>query len=91
MLNIFNDIIGKGLLTKGTNMKQFRTLRGKALHEKSKLSILEKLWLAVVDFQRATTDKEFSDEWGDAEAFQHDMFIFVEQCSISISKKDIRS
>lgn len=75
----------------GTNMKQFRTLRGKALHEKSKVSILEKLWLAVVDFQRATTDKEFSDEWGDAEAFQHDMFIFVEQCSTSIQKKDIRS
>ena len=71
-------------------MEQFRTLRGKTLHEKSNIPILEKLWLAVVDFQRATTDKEFSDEWGDAEAFQHDMFIFVKQSSISIPKKDIR-
>ncbi|WP_288212348.1 hypothetical protein [uncultured Aeromonas sp.] len=72
-------------------MERLRTLRGKVLHEKNNIPILEKLWLAVVDFQRATTDREFSDEWGDAEAFQHDMFIFVEQCSISIPKKDIRS
>lgn len=71
-------------------MEQFRTLRGKFLHEKNNIPILEKLWLAAVDFQRATTDKEFSDEWGDAEAFQHDMFIFVKQSSISIPKKDIR-
>lgn len=71
-------------------MEEFRTLRGKALHEKSHIPILEKLWLAVVDFQRATTDKAFSDEWGDAEAFKHDMFIFVKQSSTSIPKKDIR-
>lgn len=71
-------------------MEQFRTLRGKALDERRNIPILEKLWLAVVDFQRATTDKEFSDEWGDAQAFQHDMFIFVKQSSISIPKKDIR-
>lgn len=71
-------------------MWQFRTLRGKALHEQSCMPILEKLWLAAVDFQRATTDKEFADEWGNAEAFQHDLFIFVAQSSMSIPKKDIR-
>lgn len=71
-------------------MVSLKTLRGKKLNEQN-IPPLEKLWLAVVDFQRAITDKEFSDEWGDAEAFQHDMFIFVEQCSTSIPKKDICS
>lgn len=71
-------------------MDQFRTLRGKILHEQDELPILEKLWLAAVDYQRATTDKEFTDEWGNAEAFQHDLFIFVTQSSMSIPKKDIR-
>lgn len=70
-------------------MDSLKTLRGKKLNEQN-IPPLEKLWLAVIDFQRATTDEAFSDEWGDAEAFQHDMFIFVEQCSTSIQKKDIR-
>lgn len=64
-------------------MAQFKTIRGQALHDWD-APIHGKICHAAFDYYRATLqtseqDKAFVEEWGDATAFQHDLFILVEQ------------
>jgi len=62
-------------------MDQFKTMRGKVLNEQQNIPPLGKLWLAAADYHFATTSKEFVEEWGSIEDFQHDLFIFIAQTS----------
>lgn len=67
----------------------YKTLRGHMLNEQD-MPIQDKLGLAAIDYHRATTDLEFTEEWGSESDFQHDLFLFVKQYLIFIAHRPAR-
>lgn len=65
-------------------MTQFKTIRGKVLSTDSLRRLrtgpaMKRLALAAADYQTAVSCPEWAKEHGGIDAFQHDLFVFVEQ------------